>query len=58
MGKSDHILIEMKLQEWALVRREEDYKNGRLNYARANFEDLRTYFESINWGGIMSGKTV
>ena len=54
MGKSDHVLIEVELQEWALARR--DYKNGRLNYVRANFEDFRKFFGRID-GGIMNGKT-
>ena len=45
----------MELQEWTLVRRE-DYKNGILNYARAKFEDLRKFFETLDWRGIMSGK--
>ena len=31
VGRSDHVLIEVELKEWALVRREEDYRNGRLN---------------------------
>ena len=44
VGKSDHVLIEVELQEWALVRREDDYKNGRLNYARAFPEGLRDFF--------------
>ena len=47
----------MELQEWAWVRKEKNYKNGRLNYARGNFEGLRKFFESIDWRGIMSGKT-
>ena len=58
VGKSDHVLIEVELQGWALVRREEDYKNGRLNYARANFEDLKEFFFlSIDSRGIMSNGT-
>ena len=41
-----------------MLRREEDYKNRRLYYARTNFEDLMKYFCSIDWRGIMSDKTV
>ena len=57
MGRSDHILIEVDLQEWALLRREEDYKNGRLNYARTNLKDLRKFFGGIDCRGILNGKT-
>lgn len=38
--------------------RREDYKNEGLNNARANFEDSRKNFGSIDFRGIMSGKTV
>ena len=32
-------------------------KNGKLNYARAKFEDLRKFFGGIDWRGIMNDKT-
>ena len=34
VNKGDHVLIEIELQEWDMVRKEEHYKNGRLSYAR------------------------
>ena len=40
-----------------MIRREEDYKNGKLNYAKANSEDLMKFFGRIEWGGIMNSKT-
>ena len=49
--------MEVELQEWALVKREDEYKNGRLNYAKANFEGLREFFGRIDWRAIMNGKT-
>ena len=57
MGKSDHVLMEVELQERTLVRRGDNYKSGRLNYARANFEGLREFFERTDWRAIMNGKT-
>ena len=56
MGKSDHVLMEVELQEGTLARRGNDYKSGRLNYARANFEGLREFFERTDWRAIMMAK--
>ena len=55
MGRSDHVLIKVDLQEWALVRK--DFKNEALNYSRAIFQDLRRFFGRIDWRVIMDGKT-
>ena len=52
VGKSDRVLIEVELQEGTLARRGDNYKSGRLNYARANFEGLREFFERTDWRGI------
>ena len=58
MGKSDHLLVEIEMQEWKLQRCMEDYKKERLNYARANYEHLRQFFENIDWKNNMKDKTV
>ena len=48
----------MELQDWEILACKEDYKNGRLNHAKANFVELRKFFGSINWKALMEGKTV
>ena len=58
MGKSDYLLVEIELQEEKLQRGIEDYKKERLNYARANYENLRNCFGSIDWKDIMKDTTV
>ena len=58
MGKSDHLSVQTELQEEKVQRCVEDYKKERLNYARANYENLRNYFGSIDWKDIMKDKTV
>ena len=58
MGKSDHVILEMELQDWVILSYKEDHKNGRLNYAKANFVELRKFFGNINWKALMKGKTV
>ena len=58
MGKSDHVVIEMELQEWEIIVHKEDHKNGRLNYARTNFVELRKFFGRVNWKVLMEGKNV
>ena len=57
MGKSDHVLMEVELQEWALLRMEDDYKSGRLNHVKANFEGLREFSGRTDWKAITNGKT-
>ena len=58
MGKSDHVVIEMEINETEREAWKEDYKNGRLNHAKSKFEELKKYFGDINWKQIMEGKTV
>ena len=49
--------MDVDLQEGTLARRGNDYKSGRLNYVRANFEGLREFFERTDWRAIINGKT-
>ena len=58
MGKSDHILLEVEMQEEEVLRYKEDYKSGRLNYAKAKFDELRIFYDKIDWRKIMEGKKV
>ena len=58
MGKSDHVTVEIQMQEEDEISYREDYKGERLNYARADFEKLRSYFADIEWSNIMCRKTV
>ncbi|MPC90458.1 hypothetical protein E2C01_085446 [Portunus trituberculatus] len=58
MGRSDHVTLEMKIQEEDGISYRGDYKGERLNYARVDFEQLRIYFADIRWRNIMYRKTV
>ena len=58
MVKSDHIVLEMEMQEEEVLRYKEDYKSRRLNYAKAKFDELRIFHGKINWRNIMEGKTI
>ena len=43
LGKSDHVLIEFKVNYSIKDGRGEEHKNGRYNYGKADFEKLRTF---------------
>ena len=49
MGRSDHVVLEINLKDWEIPKDEENHKNGRFNYAKGNFTELRKFFGSINW---------
>ena len=49
IGKSDHVVIQFEMGEEVLEIRSESHKTGRYNYGRANYEELRRYFGSIDW---------
>ncbi len=57
-GKSDHVMLEVVLQDWEVLPFKEDYKNGRLNDTKTNFTELRKFFGSIDRKRLMEGKTV
>ena len=57
MGRSDHVVLEINLKDWEISKDEEDHKNGRFNYAKGNFTELRKFFGTINWKALMEGKT-
>ena len=58
MGKSDHVVMEIELKGSEKEIRSEGHKNGRLNHAKANFAELREFYEKINWKEVMKGRTV
>ena len=58
MGRSDHVTIEMQIQEEDGISYRDDYKGERLDYARADYEKLRIFFGDIQWKNIMYGKTL
>ena len=51
IGKSDHVLIEYILREGGKGKKNEDYKKEWYNFNRANFEQLKKYFEEAQWNG-------
>ena len=58
MGKSDHVVIEIILQEEEITYRNEEYRNGRLNHAKANFTELKRFYGDIEWKKLLEGKQV
>ena len=50
IGKSDHVILEMMVKGAYEKVRDETHWNKRRNYAKANFPELRNFFENINWG--------
>ncbi|MPC53917.1 hypothetical protein E2C01_047820 [Portunus trituberculatus] len=58
MGRSNHVILEMQIQEEDGISYREYSKGERLNYARVDFEKLRIYFADIEWRNIMYRKRV
>ena len=50
LGKSDHVVVKVNFG-MELQRLNEDYKQGRFRYNRANYEQMRRYFEEVDWSG-------
>ncbi len=48
-GKSDHILFEFGIEEEMEEGRKADYRKGSQNYSKTNFNELRKYFEEVDW---------
>ena len=47
MEKSDHVVLEIEIHKEMIEGWKEDHKNVRLNYAKANFDELRKFFKGI-----------
>ena len=56
LGKSDHVVIEITIQEEEVLCRNEEHRNGRLNHAEANFTELRRFYGDIEWKELLEGK--
>ena len=48
MGKSDHVMMNISMGG-KLEIIDEDYKMERYRYNKANFEEMRNYFEKVDW---------
>lgn len=51
LGKSDHVLIELDILEGGVDGKDEELRENRLNYERADFRNLRKFF----WGYRLEG---
>ncbi|MPD07027.1 hypothetical protein E2C01_102869 [Portunus trituberculatus] len=58
VGRSDHVTLEMEIQEEDGISYRDDYKRERLNYARPDFEKLRNFVADIEWRNIMYKRTI
>ena len=50
------MVLEINLKDWEISKYEEDHKNGRFNYAKGNFTELKKFWGSINWKAIIGNK--
>ena len=48
MGKSDHVMLEIELQDSSMESRNEVHREGRLNHAKSNFVELRIFLGVLN----------
>ncbi len=44
MGKSDHVVMEITFQDEKKSLIKEEHRKGRLNYVKANYEELKNFF--------------
>ena len=58
MGKSDHVVMEVNLQNEKVEEWKEEHRNGRLNHAKANFTELKRFYGSFEWKKLLEGKQV
>ena len=49
IGKSDHILCELELQDKVSRVRNEKHREGRLIYSKTDFQGLSAFFRDANW---------
>ena len=48
LGKSDHVVVKVKLGV-GLQRLNEEHRQVRLRYNKADYEKMRKYFEEVDW---------
>lgn len=58
LGKSDHMMLEIQPESDEVIQRSEDYREERLNYAKANFIELKKFYRQINWKDLLKDKQV
>ena len=58
LGRSDHELLKFLLDKNFGVESEEEYKEERLNYNRARYNDMRSYFENIDWSELYQEENI
>ena len=58
LGKSDHVLIEFKVNDSIKEGRREEHKNGRYNYGKADFAGLRTFFAETDWNSYHATRSI
>ena len=58
LGKSDHMMLEIKPERDEVVQRREEYREERLNYAKANFMELKNFYRQVNWKDLLKDKQV
>ena len=57
LGKSDHVVLQMRLQEEE-ESKDELYKSNRLNYKKTDKRSLREYFGRIDWNDLFEAGEV
>ena len=49
LGKSDHDVLRFKLDTEVNMEKSEEYREGKLNYIKANYNHIREFFNEIDW---------
>ncbi len=58
-GKSDHDVLDIQLLlKYKLTIEEEKYKEGRWNFAKANFREINKYFRDQGWENVLAEDNV
>ena len=57
LGKSDHVVLQMKLEEKEEMK-DELYKGNRLNYRKADIKGLKEYFGCMDWEDLKRAEEV
>ena len=47
LGKSDHLVMEFEVESKQV--RQEEYRKDRFNFAKADFDSLRSFLEHVDW---------
>ncbi len=57
VGKSDHVKMEIEIKE-EVPKFNEEYKNERKNYAKADFTGLKKFYGELDWNNLLRGMEV